>query len=129
MTPSLVNLTRRDLYLKDLQRGYSDIGYHYVIERDGKLSEGRGLEYASIHDDFKYATKAVSVCLVGGLGESGEPLVNFTDAQWDSLLKLALDKTIEKVVPVASGLTDSILRQNLGFTTLSERVPTPSAMQ
>ncbi|MBI1368351.1 MAG: hypothetical protein GC162_06820 [Planctomycetes bacterium] len=42
---SYLELIRRS----HLQRGWSDIGYHYVIDRAGRLWEGRDLRYQGAH--------------------------------------------------------------------------------
>jgi hypothetical protein len=113
MTTSLVDLRTRDLHLQDLARGFSEIGYHYVVERDGNIGFGRTLDQASIHDDFKLATKAISVIMVGGAGEAGQPLLNFTDEQWDSLFLLANQHEISRVVPVGACFTQAQLNSRL----------------
>lgn len=44
--------------------GWSDIGYHYVIKRDGEIQSGRPLAKAGAHCYGKNA-KSIGVCLVG----------------------------------------------------------------
>ncbi len=46
-------------------RGFSDVGYHFVIRRDGTIEEGRPIEKAGAHVKGHNAT-TVGVCLVGG---------------------------------------------------------------
>lgn len=89
MTPPSRLLTKRDLDRRDRDHGFSKIGYHFVIERDGTLAEGRALTEASVHDSIKDAKSAISVCLVGGTADNGGPADNFADEQWDSLIALA----------------------------------------
>ena len=67
--------------------GWSDIGYHYVIERNGKISKGRPLDrdgaHVRGHNEFN-----IGVCLVGGMSEDGKPEFNYTFFQIDILAQL-----------------------------------------
>ena len=47
-----------------LERGFADIGYHYVITKDGKLQKGRDLELQGAHARGKNET-SIGICLVG----------------------------------------------------------------
>lgn len=46
--------------------GWSDIGYHYVIELDGSLVEGRKEEKQGAHAKG-YNSNSIGVCYVGGM--------------------------------------------------------------
>lgn len=46
------------------ERGWSDIGYHYVIRRDGKLEEGRPLDRYGAHCSGQNRD-SIGICLVG----------------------------------------------------------------
>jgi hypothetical protein len=85
MTPPSKNLTFRDIDLRDRRYGYMRVGYHYVIERDGKTTAGRAPYEPSMHDSLRDADRAISFCLVGGVDAQGEPDNNFTEAQWSAL--------------------------------------------
>ena len=52
-------------------RGFSDIGYHYVIRRDGTLEEGRPIEKAGAHVKG-HNQDTIGVCLVGGRDDEGQ---------------------------------------------------------
>lgn len=70
--------------------GWSDIGYHYVIRRNGEVEVGRAVEIVGAHcrgSNFN----SLGVCLVGGRGETGGADFNFTRAQMDSLETLYAD--------------------------------------
>lgn len=56
--------------------GWSDIGYHYVIDRDGTVGTGRPLAKAGAHTRGRNSN-TVGVCLVGGRGGSEND--NFSD--------------------------------------------------
>lgn len=73
MTPPNFNWRKRDIDRRDRAHGLSQIGYHYVIERDGTLVEGRPDNLPSMHEQTPdEVMTALSVVLVGGVDESGE---------------------------------------------------------
>lgn len=70
------------------ERGFKDIGYHFVIYTDGSVVPGRPLEKIGAHA-LGYNESSVGVCLVGGVG--GPDKLNpgqYTQAQWDGLAAL-----------------------------------------
>ena len=66
------------------QRGFSSIGYHAVIRRNGKLEQGRAPYQQGAHAKG-HNSNSVGVCLVGGISEDGAPRDNFTPAQYNAL--------------------------------------------
>lgn len=76
------------------ERGWSDIGYHFVIKRDGSIESGRPLDRAGAHVKG-YNSVSWGVCLAGGMAEDGSNDCNFTKNQYLSLELLSselLDK-------------------------------------
>lgn len=75
-----------DIRKMHLKRGFFDVGYHYVIKRDGLVQAGRPLDRQGAHVE-RYNHLSVGVCMIGGVKESdgltGED--NFTEAQFASL--------------------------------------------
>lgn len=70
------------------QRGFSDIGYHYVIYRDGSIHSGRPIERIGAHC-LKHNSHSIGVCYIGGVAKDGKtPKDTRTDAQKESLIKL-----------------------------------------
>ena len=70
------------------QRGFSDIGYHYVIYRDGSIHSGRPIERIGAHC-LKHNAHSVGICYIGGVSKDGKtPKDTRTDAQKESLIKL-----------------------------------------
>jgi N-acetylmuramoyl-L-alanine amidase len=67
-------------------RGWSDIGYHYVIGVNGELEMGRPLDRAGAHVKGHNAT-TIGVCYVGGL-EDGKPADTMNAAQVHTFLAL-----------------------------------------
>lgn len=70
--------------------GWSDIGYHGVIRRDGLLESGRMLNKAGAHCTGHNA-HSVGICLVGGVDAKGRPENNFTPEQWATLARTVQD--------------------------------------
>ena len=78
-------------------RGWSDIGYHYVIRRDGTVEKGCPIEKAGTHCSYHNA-HSIGICMVGG-GPMGEDKF-FEEAQYDSLA--ALIKQLRINFPLAT---------------------------
>lgn len=49
-----------------LKRGWRDIGYHYVIQRDGTTEEGRPLEQIGAHVKGMNRN-SIGICYIGGV--------------------------------------------------------------
>lgn len=47
------------------QRGFSDIGYHYVIDLDGTVEKGRPIEQAGAHCTG-HNRNSIGICYIGG---------------------------------------------------------------
>lgn len=75
-----------------LKRGWSDIGYHYVIELDGSICEGRPLERTGAHCKG-HNTGSIGICYVGGVDEEMNPKDTRTDEQRSALHSLLFDLT------------------------------------
>lgn len=70
------------------KRGWKDIGYHYVIKRNGELELGRKLGTMGAHV-YGYNKRSLGVCLIGGkhsITNRGEN--NFNKAQFVTLNSL-----------------------------------------
>lgn len=66
------------------ERGFKEIGYHWVIRRDGTIEDGRDPEKVGAHVQG-HNTGSFGICLVGGIDKAGKPAKNFTEAQWRTL--------------------------------------------
>lgn len=69
------------------ERGWSDIGYHYVIDLDGTIEAGRDVETAGAHCTGHNA-KSIGICYVGGCDAQMQPKDTRTEEQKVSLLLL-----------------------------------------
>ena len=67
--------------------GWRDVGYHYIIRRNGEVELGRSIRDTGAHA-AGYNHKSVSVCMVGGMAEDSSAENNFTAQQWTALLDL-----------------------------------------
>lgn len=69
------------------ERGWSDIGYHYVIDLDGTIEAGRDIETAGAHCTGHNAN-SIGICYVGGCDAQMQPKDTRTEEQKASLLLL-----------------------------------------
>lgn len=51
------------------ERGWSDIGYHFLIDTDGTVAPGRPLERSGAHTKG-HNNDSIGICLIGGHGAS-----------------------------------------------------------
>ena len=80
------------------QRGWSGIGYHYVVSLDGTIEYGRDINKTGAH--VKGQNKgSIGLCYVGGVDSYMNPKDTRTDQQKESLLLLI--KTLKKMHPGA----------------------------
>lgn len=68
-------------------RGFVDIGYHYVITLDGEIHNGRPVNQIGAHVTGHNA-HSIGICYVGGLDTRNKPKDTRTEAQKKSLLYL-----------------------------------------
>ena len=87
-TPEGKDFTVLDIKKWHLERGFSDIGYHYVIYRDGSINKGRDESKIGAHCTG-HNSYSIGVCYVGGVAKDGKTAKDTrTDAQKKSLLSL-----------------------------------------
>lgn len=93
----------QDLRAKDIdrmhrQRGFSCIGYNFVVDLDGTVENGRPLTMEGAHCNSKgfsgvsYNRHSIGICYIGGLDASGRPVDTRTDEQ-----KVALRNLVAKL--------------------------------
>lgn len=82
-------------WLRNLHKsqGWSDIGYHYVIYRDGSVHDGRNVNVVGAHC-VGHNAHSIGVCYVGGCANDGKltPKDTRTNAQ-----KAALEILLRKL--------------------------------
>lgn len=70
-----------------IQRGFSAIGYHYLVRLDGTTETGRPESQTGAHC-LGHNAHSIGVCYVGGLDAHGRPADTRTKAQRDALCDL-----------------------------------------
>lgn len=68
-------------------QGWSGIGYHYVIDIDGKVETGRA-EYQTGAHAKGHNANSIGICYIGGLDINGKPKDTRTQEQRESLAEL-----------------------------------------
>lgn len=76
-----------DIRLWHRRQGWRDVGYHYVIRRDGTVEKGRPDNEPGAHVKG-HNHDSLGICLAGGIAANGKAENNFTPAQFDALEKL-----------------------------------------
>lgn len=82
----------KDLNVEDVRKihkkkGWSDIGYHYLIRLDGRIETGRDVDLIGAHVSG-YNAHTIGVCYVGGLDDNGRKVDTRTINQKESLINL-----------------------------------------
>ena len=72
------------------ERGWSDIGYHYLVYRNGTVAVGRDVDLIGAHCSG-HNSYSIGVCYVGGRGKDGKCRDTRTPQQRGALVNLLLD--------------------------------------
>ena len=86
-TKPLAHINVNDVRRWHQQRGFNDIGYHYLVLVDGTVEVGRPLNETGAHCKGHNA-HSIGVCYVGGLNDKGKPADTRTPAQRTALRNL-----------------------------------------
>ena len=86
-------------------RGWSDIGYHYVIRLDGTIEQGRTEKICGAHCRGHNAT-SIGICYVGGLDGKKQAKDTRTDGQKKSLRSLIEHLKLHYPIIVIAGHRD-----------------------
>ena len=100
-TPEGKDFTVEDIRRWHKQQGWSDIGYHYVVYRNGDVVNGRDVDIQGAHcADNGGNINSIGICYIGGCAKDGKtPKDTRTDAQKLALLNLLMD--LRKMYPHA----------------------------
>ena len=82
-----------------LARGWSDIGYHYLIRLDGTIERGRPVSKIGAHCRGQNRN-SIGICYVGGCDEDMKPKDTRTTEQREALNNLLLE--LKTVYPLAT---------------------------
>lgn len=85
----LFNIKTGDINMRHKRRGKKCIGYHYVIEENGDVIQGRDLEVIGSHAE-EFNDISVGICMVGGRSPDHTNIAkdDFNDNQHASLRAL-----------------------------------------
>ena len=108
----------QDLRAKDIdrihkQRGFSQIGYNFIIDLDGMVEDGRSLSIDGAHCSTKgfsgisYNKHSIGICYIGGLDANGKPADTRTPAQRASLRELVAKLCKEYLIIEVLGHRDA----------------------
>lgn len=98
------------------QNGWKDIGYHYLIDRDGKVVAGRPLEQVGAHVQGRN-TGTIGIALFGGHGSAATDRFDqhYTPAQDAALRRLIADLTAAHGPLIVSGHNQYAAKACPGF--------------
>ena len=87
-TPEGKSFTVADIDRWHRQRGFAQIGYHYVIYLDGSVHKGRPIEQVGAHCQGHNA-HSIGICYIGGLATDNKtPKDTRTPEQKQAMLNL-----------------------------------------
>ncbi len=99
-TPEGKHITVKDIDRWHRQRGFNQIGYHYVIYLDGSINKGRDEALKGAHCTGQNAN-SIGVCYIGGVAKDGKtPKDTRTLEQKKALLQLLTE--LKKKYPKAT---------------------------
>ena len=100
-TPEGKDFTIKDIRNWHLARGFSDIGYHFVIYRDGSVHRGRAEEFAGAHTTGQNK-HSIGICYIGGCAADGKiPKDTRTPEQRFALFKLVYELMQKYNLPIS----------------------------
>lgn len=99
-TPEGKQTTVEEIRQWHLQRGWKDIGYHYIIYLDGTIHKGRPESVIGAHCSG-YNKNSIGICYIGGVAKDGKtPKDTRTIGQKRALLEIL--KRLKKDYPNAT---------------------------
>lgn len=86
-TPAKMDIGVEEIREWHLDRGWRNVGYHFVINRSGEVQPGRPLNETGAHV-YGHNRNNIGVCLVGGVDSDMKAEDNFTPQQDSALREL-----------------------------------------
>ena len=94
-TPEGREVTVKDVRAWHAQRGFTDIGYHYLIMLDGTIANGRPIELSGAHT-LGHNYDSIGIAYVGGMTKDMKKAKDTrTPAQKVALLSLLAKLVVE----------------------------------
>ena len=98
-TPDGKDFTVDDIRKWHKARGFSDVGYHYIVYRDGSVHDGRSVHLVGAHCT-NHNANSIGVCYIGGVATDGKtPKDTRTPQQKAAMLTLL--KQLKSLYPQA----------------------------
>lgn len=99
-TPEGKDFTVDDIRKWHKHRGFTDVGYHYIIYRNGHIVNGRDVDLVGAHCT-NHNSHSIGICYIGGMdAQNKKPKDTRTLAQKAALLSLLVD--LRKLYPNAA---------------------------
>ena len=116
MTSAGISAQRAEIRRWHLARGWADIGYHWVIARDGAVTAGRPETQVGAHVEGHNAG-TIGICLIGGHGSAATDRFSdhFTPAQDLTLRQLLLGIGMRTQITRISGHNEYAAKACPGF--------------
>lgn len=96
-TPGGRVVTREDINQYHRERGFREIGYHFIVHQDGRVEEGRALSQMGAHcKGWNYT--AIGIAYIGGTDMQGNPKDTRTEAQKEAIVKLV--EGLKRLFPI-----------------------------
>lgn len=99
-TPRGKRYTVEDVRRWHLERGFADVGYHFLIYLDGSVHKGRPIELVGAHCRGHNA-HSVGICYIGGLSADGRCSEDTRTPEQ----KRAIDRTVAALLKRFPGAT------------------------
>lgn len=98
------------------QRGWRDIGYHWVIDRDGKRAPERSETEIGSHVEG-HNRGTIGTCLLGGYGAKADDQFesDFTPVQREAVVRLIVEIKARTAIRTVSGHNDYAVKACPGF--------------
>lgn len=92
-TPEGREVSKETITKWHIERGFSTIGYHFLIHLDGSVEKGRDINQIGAHCSGQNA-ESIGICYIGGCDKDMKSKDTRTDAQKVSLRNLIRDLKI-----------------------------------
>lgn len=86
-TPEGKDYKAKDIRKWHKDKGWQDIGYHFVVDLDGTIEPGRDVDKVGAHC-LNHNSNSIGICYIGGCDKTMQAKDTRTDAQKDALLDL-----------------------------------------
>ena len=90
------------------QQKWECIGYHYVIDIDGTIEDGRPIDMIGAHCSG-YNSESVGICYIGGCDKNMKAKDTRTEAQKQSMYKLVKELLEKYKLPSTQVYTHNVL--------------------